>query len=129
MTVASKSSSKVRSEGAAKIIARLREKHTKIVEQAILISHEIIRVAILWNELWHEGLEEASRIFFTEKNPEGMIAALEPLHQLMEEVIFYSLSSEHACSQCSSARTSDSQRDILYPDVWKRLAISKGRLP
>lgn len=51
-----------------------------------MISHEIIRVAILWNELWHEGLEEASRIYFTEKNPEGMIAALEPLHQLMEDV-------------------------------------------
>ncbi|KIY73583.1 atypical/PIKK/FRAP protein kinase [Cylindrobasidium torrendii FP15055 ss-10] len=84
LTVASKSSSKIRSDGALEIIAHLRERHPVIVEQAIMISAEIIRVAILWNEMWHEGLEEASRIFFTEKNPEGMIAALEPLHELME---------------------------------------------
>jgi serine/threonine-protein kinase mTOR len=50
------------------------------------VSHELIRVAILWHELWHEGLEEASRLYFTEKNPEGMIAALEPLHNMLEDV-------------------------------------------
>jgi phosphatidylinositol kinase/protein kinase (PI-3 family) len=51
-----------------------------------VVSRELIRVAILWHELWHEGLEEASRLYFTEKNPEGMIAALEPLHNMLEEV-------------------------------------------
>jgi FKBP12-rapamycin binding domain len=29
--------------------------------QALLVSRELIRVAILWHEQWHEGLEEASR--------------------------------------------------------------------
>ncbi|KAJ7577108.1 phosphatidylinositol 3-kinase [Mycena floridula] len=48
------------------------------------VSRELIRVAILWHELWHEGLEEASRLYFTEKNPEGMIATLEPLHEMLE---------------------------------------------
>lgn len=56
--------------------------------QALIVSHELIRVAILWHELWHEGLEEASRLYFTEKNPEGMIAALEPLHDMLEAVSF-----------------------------------------
>ena len=54
--------------------------------QAQTVSQELIRVAILWHELWHEGLEEASRLYFTEKNPDGMIAALEPLHDLLEAV-------------------------------------------
>jgi phosphatidylinositol kinase/protein kinase (PI-3 family) len=54
--------------------------------KALLVSHELIRVAILWHEMWHEGLEEASRFYFTEKNPEGMIAVLEPLHDLLEAV-------------------------------------------
>lgn len=54
--------------------------------QALVISHEIIRIAILWHEQWHEGLEEASRLYFNEKNPEGMIAVLEPLHAKLEEV-------------------------------------------
>jgi len=41
-------------------------------------------VAILWHELWHEGLEEASRLYFGERNIKGMFAVLEPLHQMME---------------------------------------------
>jgi FKBP12-rapamycin complex-associated protein len=51
-----------------------------------VVSRELIRVAILWHELWHEGLEEASRLFFSEKNAAGMIAVLEPLHELLEAV-------------------------------------------
>jgi FKBP12-rapamycin complex-associated protein len=54
--------------------------------KALVVSRELIRVAILWHELWHEGLEEASRLYYTEKNPEGMIAALEPLHEMLDKV-------------------------------------------
>jgi serine/threonine-protein kinase mTOR len=39
--------------------------------------------------MWHEGLEEASRLYYTEKNPDAMIAALEPLHDLLEKVESY----------------------------------------
>ena len=49
-----------------------------------MISDELIRVAILWHELWHEGLEEASRLYFGENNVKGMFATLEPLHAMME---------------------------------------------
>lgn len=48
------------------------------------MSEELIRVAILWHEQWHEGLEEASRLYFGERNIKGMFAVLEPLHQMME---------------------------------------------
>lgn len=34
--------------------------------------------------MWHEGLEEASRLFFGEKNIPGMLSILEPLHKMME---------------------------------------------
>lgn len=44
----------------------------------------MIRVAILWHELWHEGLEEASRLYFGERNVSGMFATLEPLHAMLE---------------------------------------------
>lgn len=53
--------------------------------QAQLVSKELIRVAILWHELWHEGLEEASRLYFGEHNIEGMLKVLEPLHEMLEE--------------------------------------------
>ena len=44
----------------------------------------MIRVAILWHEQWHEGLEEASRLYFGEHDCKGMFAVLEPLHQMIE---------------------------------------------
>jgi FKBP12-rapamycin complex-associated protein len=48
------------------------------------VSDELIRVAILWHELWHEGLEEASRLYFGERNVKGMFETLEPLHAMLE---------------------------------------------
>lgn len=50
----------------------------------IQVSEELIRVAILWHEMWHEGLEEASRLYFGERNVKGMFEVLEPLHAMME---------------------------------------------
>lgn len=36
----------------------------KLVEEARLVSEELIRCAILWHELWHEALDDASRLYF-----------------------------------------------------------------
>ena len=41
-------------------------------------------MAILWHEMWHEALEEASRMYFGEQNVEGMLNVLAPLHAIME---------------------------------------------
>ncbi|KAF8817420.1 phosphatidylinositol 3-kinase [Phlegmacium glaucopus] len=84
LTVASKSSSASRQNAAIAIMERMREHSPLIVSQAMVVSRELIRVAILWHELWHEALEEASRLFFSEKNAPGMIQALEPLHLMLE---------------------------------------------
>ena len=35
--------------------------------------------------MWHEALEEASRLYFGEHNIEGMLKVLEPLHEVLEE--------------------------------------------
>jgi FKBP12-rapamycin complex-associated protein len=35
--------------------------------------------------MWHEALEEASRLYFTEHNIDAMFATLEPLHDLLEK--------------------------------------------
>ena len=62
LTVAMKSDIARRSES-AKFILNSLSSHSKIlVDQAQVISKELIRVAVLWHELWHEGLEEASRL-------------------------------------------------------------------
>jgi FKBP12-rapamycin complex-associated protein len=57
-----------RNIAASKILNSLREHNNTLVEQAKLVSEELIRVAILWHEMWHESLEEASKLHFGEKN-------------------------------------------------------------
>ena len=84
LTVAAKSNKPSRNQAANKVIKNMRDHSNTLVQHAMLVSEELIRVAILWHELWHEGLEEASRLYFGERNVKGMFAALEPLHQMIE---------------------------------------------
>ncbi len=62
LTVASKSYSEVRKLAALSILNQMRHHSNSLVNQALLVSSELVRVAILWHELWHEGIEEASRL-------------------------------------------------------------------
>ncbi len=67
LTVASKSSVPGRKMAANKILTKMKEHSESLVNQAIMVSDEQIRIAILWHEQWHEALEEASRLFFGER--------------------------------------------------------------
>ncbi|KAJ8764782.1 hypothetical protein K2173_009184 [Erythroxylum novogranatense] len=85
LLVACKSVSNLRRVAAEEVVEKVRQHSGVLVDQAQLVSNELIRVAILWHEMWHEALEEASRLFFGEHNIEGMLKALEPLHEMLEE--------------------------------------------
>ncbi|CAI0401157.1 unnamed protein product [Linum tenue] len=85
LLVACKSISNLRRAAAQEVVDKVRQHSGLLVDQAQLVSKELIRVAILWQEMWHEGLEEASRLFFGEHNIEGMLKVLEPLHEMLEE--------------------------------------------
>lgn len=84
LTVASKSAALPRKKAAHKILNSMSDHSTTLVQQALMCSEELIRVAILWHEQWHEGLEEASRLYFGEVNIKGMFDTLEPLHAMLE---------------------------------------------
>lgn len=56
-----------------------------LVDQAEIVSTELIRVAVLWHEQWYEGLEDASRLFFGERNTSKMYEVLEPLHRMLQK--------------------------------------------
>lgn len=56
------------------------------VEAALLVAHELIRVAIPWQEIWNEGLEEAWRLYSNDKDVDGMMVSLFALHQLISQV-------------------------------------------
>lgn len=85
LTVASKSQSHSRRKAALSVLDKMRIHSSSLVEQALLVSQELIRVAILWHEMWYEGLEEASRLYFGDHNVDGMFATLEPLHKMLEK--------------------------------------------
>lgn len=84
LSVALKSAVPERQRAAEAIMTTMRQSYVELVDEALLVSRELIRVAILWHELWHEGLEEASRLYFGEHNIDGMVAVLRPLHAMME---------------------------------------------
>eukprot|EP00003_Mantamonas_plastica_P010783 TRINITY_DN2025_c0_g1_i1.p1 TRINITY_DN2025_c0_g1~~TRINITY_DN2025_c0_g1_i1.p1 ORF type:complete len:2240 (+),score=782.23 TRINITY_DN2025_c0_g1_i1:702-7421(+) len=82
LTVASKSQSQLRRQIALSIMEGIDAQD--LIEQALLVSEELIRVAILWHEMWHEALEESSRLYFGDKNVEAMFQTLAPLHDLLD---------------------------------------------
>nr|ALE20544.1 mTOR [Leptinotarsa decemlineata] len=137
LTVATKSNSTIRKNAANKILKSMSEHSPTLVRQALMASEELIRVAILWHEIWHEGLEEASRLYFGERNVEGMLRILEPLHAMMQrgpetlkETSFnqaYGRDLGEAHEWCQRYRISGNIRDLnqawdLYYHVFRRIS-------
>jgi phosphatidylinositol kinase/protein kinase (PI-3 family) len=84
LSVAIKSPKQDRIEAAQGLMSRLRQNSARIIDQALLVSQELVRVAIVWEEMWHESLEEASRQYFGDGNVAGMIDTLAPLYTALE---------------------------------------------
>ncbi len=85
LTVASKSHSDSRRVSSLHVLATIRQHSAVLVQQASMVSTELVRVAILWHEMWHEAIEEASRHWFGHHNADAMIGTLTPLHALMDK--------------------------------------------
>lgn len=137
ITVASKSNIINRAEAARAVLNIVSDTKYELALQAILVSEELIRVAILWHEQWHEGLEEASRLYFADKNVVGMLNVLEPLHAMLEhgpqtlnEMSFsqaYGRDLSDAQDWCKKYQSTQSIKDLtqaweLYFHVFKRIS-------
>ena len=82
--VALKASGALRMEAAETQLNLLRQHSGQLVSQAMAVSEELIRIAILWMEAWHEALEDASKHYFGEGNIVAMLDVLTPLHEQLE---------------------------------------------
>ncbi|KAK3073501.1 phosphatidylinositol kinase- protein kinase tor1 [Teratosphaeriaceae sp. CCFEE 6253] len=137
LTVSMKSDGGNRSRFATRIMNNMRQHSPLLVEQAGLVSHELIRIAVLWHEQWHEGLEEASRLYFGDHNIQGMLATLEPLHEMLRkgsetlrEISFvqsFGRDLNEAKDWCEAYKTTQEIGDLnqawdLYYGVFKRIA-------
>jgi serine/threonine-protein kinase mTOR len=138
LTVAIKSARTTRrSRSAGQIMDSMRQHSAILVEQAELVSQELNRTAVLWHEQWHEGLEEASRLYFGDHDTDGMIAILAPLHDLLDrgpetlrEISFaqtFGRDLQEARELCNTYRQSNDVGDLnqawdLYYQVFRRIA-------
>ncbi|CAM9868303.1 unnamed protein product, partial [Sphacelaria rigidula] len=59
-----------------------------------------------WSEVWHEGLEEASRMYFGDGNVEGMRTRLQMLHDLLPWDRYSSTTSASSLSGAGTGKTS-----------------------
>eukprot|EP01119_Soliformovum_irregulare_P016010 TRINITY_DN4594_c0_g1_i2.p1 TRINITY_DN4594_c0_g1~~TRINITY_DN4594_c0_g1_i2.p1 ORF type:complete len:2365 (-),score=692.80 TRINITY_DN4594_c0_g1_i2:62-7156(-) len=84
LNVALKSQASQRIAAAQAVMSNMRKHSPILVEQALMVSEELVRISILWNEMWFEGLEDASGLHFSQHNTIDAIARLKPLHELME---------------------------------------------
>jgi serine/threonine-protein kinase mTOR len=85
LSVLMKSPVAERKASAESLMNSLKNHSIGLVEEALMVSSELIRVAILWLETWHEGLEDASRLYFGEGNVSAMLELLVPLHEKLEK--------------------------------------------
>eukprot|EP00934_Nitzschia_sp_Nitz4_P000121 Nitzschia sp. Nitz4//scaffold14_size191712//162960//172475//NITZ4_001752-RA/size191712-snap-gene-0.144-mRNA-1//1//CDS//3329537014//121//frame0 len=84
LSVLLKSPGAERKTAAEVLMNSLRAHSSALVEEALLVSTELIRVAILWLETWHVALEEAARVYHGEGNVAAMFDWLLDLHVQVE---------------------------------------------
>jgi FKBP12-rapamycin complex-associated protein len=82
--VAVKADGAMRIEAAEAQLNMLRQHSGQLVSQTMVVADELIRIAILWMEAWHEALEDASKQYFGNGNVVGMLDVLNPLHEQLE---------------------------------------------
>lgn len=73
-----------RAQIANSVLDQIRIRDEGIVNDSLLVGDELIRISVLWEEIWHEGLGEASKAYFDDKNIPAMFEILRELHNIIE---------------------------------------------
>lgn len=85
LILASTSDSPNRASIAKGLLHQLEQWEPTLVKQGHIFTRELGRVGTEWHEMWHERLQEASRLFFDQQNIPEFLNCLFPLHNLMLE--------------------------------------------
>lgn len=97
LTVISKSQNAHRRDAAISLLSKMKTLSSDLVEQAMLVSQELVRVAVLWSELWYSGLEEAARLYFGHQNVQGMFRVLESLGETVSTASSVVMTNDESC--------------------------------
>ena len=76
VSVLSQSNTESRKLVAQELIEMMRRNQKKLINQALFISQELIRAAVLHTESWWEALEEAAMLYFGNNDSKKMIEVL-----------------------------------------------------
>ncbi|CCW67176.1 unnamed protein product [Phytomonas sp. Hart1] len=80
LTVAEKSPEAIRRRMAEQVLAGIRVTNNQLVDEASLISNEMVRIAILWTEKWHATIQQAAY------NPDDAVGIMKLLAPLYDEL-------------------------------------------
>lgn len=102
---------------AVDIVKEMRKNRSQLVDEASMLSRELMRVAMTPHELWHDGLEKAAQEYMEFKDLEAMKTTLLGLHEAMNES-----SSSNSSGTVAPASTVGSQtfRDISFRQAYGR---------
>uniref|UniRef100_A0A6B2KZH9 non-specific serine/threonine protein kinase n=1 Tax=Arcella intermedia TaxID=1963864 RepID=A0A6B2KZH9_9EUKA len=81
LCVASTSILVARAQAAQNVMAGMRDHSATLLDQTSLVAKELVRSSILWSELWHEALGEATKLYYWEKNFTGLYNRLQVAHE------------------------------------------------
>ena len=85
VSVLSQSNTDNKKQVADELIEIMRKNQKELINQALFISKELVRAAVLMNESWCEALEEAASNYFASNNSEKMIEILEKQYKTLED--------------------------------------------
>ena len=126
LTMAIRTNSAERIKVANSVLQEMREFHSNMVDDTLLVTEELIRCSVLWKEAWHEGISDASQLYFGGKDIPGMISILKPLHdqlnqgpKTMNEVGFYqAFSADLTEAEFWMKRYEESKKEINLQQAW-----------
>ncbi|OMJ77176.1 hypothetical protein SteCoe_23284 [Stentor coeruleus] len=126
LTMAIRTNSAERIKVANSVLQEMREFHSNMVDDTLLVTEELIRCSVLWKEAWHEGISDASQLYFGGKDIPGMINILKPLHEqlnqgpkTMNEVGFFqAFSADLTEAEFWMKRYEESKKEINLQQAW-----------
>ena len=80
-----KSSSVVRRMSADMLIEKIKEHSPILISEVLQVCNELIRAALLFQELWCEVIKEANIMYYSEENTQEAIKLLLDMHERMEK--------------------------------------------
>lgn len=125
ISVALNTTNNQRRQIATEVMLEMKKHDLQLVEEAAIVSRELMRVAITPHELWHEGLERAAQLYIAEKDIDAMIDVLVDLHKSMEHIMTChvdedSLDDSHLEGQMLMNEVGTSLRDVSFRHLYGR---------